>query len=197
MTETPDYETWLRRAVDQHDSFESGAVAEFANRLLSQARRELPGYLSSRVDPEDIVQSVFRSFFQRHQSRPFEFETANDVWRLLSAMTYKKVCNKIRFHHRKLRDVNREGAAEVERVPSQNVSDASASAVTIMMELLQSIVKQIPPQHQEILLLRMNDYTIEEIAEELQISSRTVDRALQRVRTVCAQLNSLTEPDAP
>ena len=65
------------------------------------------------------------------------------------------------------------------------------------MELLQSIVKQIPPQHQEILLLRMNDYTIEEIADELQISSRTVDRALKRVRTVCAQLNSLTEPDEP
>jgi RNA polymerase sigma-70 factor (ECF subfamily) len=191
MTQPHDEAEWLQQVIEQQDSFESAAVAEFANRVLSQAKRELPRYLSSRVDPEDIVQSVFRSFFQRHRSSPFSFETANDVWRLLSAMTYKKVCNKIRHHHRKLRDVNREGTADVAHLPATNGNDASASAVTIMMELLQRIVQQIPPQHQEILMLRMNDCTIEEIAEQLQISSRTVDRALQRVRHICNDIHSL------
>ena len=191
MEERNAHQAWNSSALDQigdlqSDMFESETVSRFANQLISQAKSNLPKYLRSRIDPEDVVQSVFQSFFLRHREKPFDFSTANDVWRLLSAMTYKKVCNKIRFHNRHLRDVRREGGdAEFIAV---NENQATGSAITIMFELFQAILIRIPPKHQEILALRMDEHTIEEIAELVQVSTRTVDRALSNIRRVCEDL---------
>ena len=178
---------WMRQVLQGDTDFESETVTRFANQLISQARTNLPNYLQSRFDAEDVVQSVFQSFFVRHRKKPFDFATANDVWRLLSAMTYRKVCNKIRFHNRHLRDARREGNAEAQHFAASE-NQATGSAITMMFELFQTILNRIPPKHQEILSLRMNEHTIEEIAEIVQVSTRTVDRALGNIRKICDEI---------
>ena len=39
----------------------------FARRLVGLARRRFDRRLAHRVDPEDVVQSAFKSFFVRHR----------------------------------------------------------------------------------------------------------------------------------
>jgi len=188
MDQAADTDSWLKKVVDQSEGYESEAVARFANRLVMQARAELPQYLRSRIDPEDVIQSVFHSFFKKHKQNQFEFSAASDVWKLLSAMTYRKVANKIRFHHRSRRDVGREREIDAKALAAASDQAASGSAITIMIELLQGILERLSPLHQQILLMRMNDHTIEEISAQVHVSSRTVNRALLRVRTICNQL---------
>lgn len=42
-----------------------GIFLRYSERLLKSAERSMSSSLSSRVDPDDIVQSVFRTFFRR------------------------------------------------------------------------------------------------------------------------------------
>ena len=49
-------------------------------------------------------------------------------------------------------------------------------------------MSRIPEKHREILRLRMDEYSIDEISEAVGVSSRTVDRALALVREVATEL---------
>src|SRR5262245_13984719 len=99
---------WFDRVLAADPGFERELVDRYTQRLLALARRRLPDRLRTRVDPEDIVQSVYRSFFQRLNEGRFSFEESADVWRLLAAMTYQKAKRAHRFHRQQCRDVQRE-----------------------------------------------------------------------------------------
>lgn len=178
---------WLENVVHLKNDYEADAVSRFSGRLLAFAKSRMPTQLNGRVDPEDVVQSVFRSFFQRNQSGSFVFEESSDVWRLLAAITYRKVQQTIRHHHRQQRDVTRESVPTDEFSPLVE-SEATASSLTMMEELIDGIIERIPETHRSILTLRLENYSIEEIADKVQVSSRTVERALALIRKTATQL---------
>ena len=61
----------------------------FARRLVGMARGRLDGRLRQKVDPEDVVQSVFRSFFDRSARGEFDFANWEAVWGLLVLLTVR------------------------------------------------------------------------------------------------------------
>lgn len=189
MSQTQD-SIWLERVTQQRDGYEVEAVQRFADRLIRLAQSRLPTRLQQRVDPEDIVQSVFRSFFTRNTDGCFEFHEIPDVWKLLSAITFRKVQKSIRYHQRQQRDIQREVPVS-ESAPITG-DDATASALVVMMDLLDCILERIPTKHREILQLRMENYSIDEIAERAGVSTRTVNRAIELVRQVAT--NIIEEP---
>ena len=46
---------------------------QYARRLVGLARRRLTHDVQAKMDPEDVLQSVFRTFFVRHGAGEFEF----------------------------------------------------------------------------------------------------------------------------
>lgn len=178
---------WLDCVVRLQDGYEAEAVERFAGRLISLAKSRMPDRLRRRIDPEDIVQSAFRSFFNRHNDGRFEFREAADVWRLLAAITYRKIQRTIRFHHQQQRDVSRDLPNADDSPPAPDVAP-TASSVVVMMELLDGIVDQLPETHREILQLRLENFSIDEIAERVSVSSRTVNRALAVVRQIATEM---------
>ena len=183
---------WFNDVVQQHVGYDELTVNRFGDRLIRLAKSRLPDRLQRRIDPEDIVQSVFRSFFARHEAGQFEFSEAPDVWRLLAAITYAKIQKTIRFHARQQRDIGRESYSDDCVRPTYDVSP-NASAVIMMMELLDQILEELPETHREIVRLRMESFTISEIAERMKISTRTVLRALKLVREVAIEHCTQTE----
>jgi RNA polymerase sigma-70 factor, ECF subfamily len=181
--------SWLTRIVDLTPGYECEAVGEFSCRLLRLAHTRMPDRLRRRVDPEDIVQSVFLSFFRRHTDGQFDFQSANDVWRLLAAMTYRKLANSIKHHGRQQRDVGRETAADLTDATAR-ISNAEADPqhVAVMFETLEEILNQLPEERREILLLRLEEFSTEEIAAQLEISVRTVNRIISRTRDIAEQI---------
>src|SRR6266852_3707821 len=52
----------------------------FASRLIGLARRQLDRRIRQKVDAEDVVQSVFKSFFLRHANGKFELSNWDNLW---------------------------------------------------------------------------------------------------------------------
>ncbi len=66
----------------------------YARRLIGLARSRLSENVRAKTDPEDVVQSVFRSFFTRQADGQFELATWNDLWSLLATITLRKCGHK-------------------------------------------------------------------------------------------------------
>ena len=78
--------TWtsltLLEKVREGDGAASEALfARYVERLTSLARSRLSSRLKRRTDPEDIVQSVYRSFFSAVRAGRFTLSRGGDLWR--------------------------------------------------------------------------------------------------------------------
>ena len=58
-----------------------------------------------RVEPEDVAQSVYRSFFRKAEDDRYVLEKSGDLWKLLAAITVSKVRGQVEFHTAKKRGV--------------------------------------------------------------------------------------------
>lgn len=65
---------------------ETEFVHRFAARLALVAERNLTPYLRHKVEPEDITQSMFRTFFRRQRLGELEIRNWNGVWGVAGAV---------------------------------------------------------------------------------------------------------------
>ncbi len=82
----------------------------FVRRLIALARSQLDSWIRSRVEPEDVVQSVFRSFFTRFESAQFQVDGWDSLWTVLALITVRKCRNRMEFWHAAKRDLQREAS---------------------------------------------------------------------------------------
>ena len=159
----------------------------YMNRLLALAQTRISRKLQLRVDAEDVVQSVYHSFYRRAREGQFELKRSGDLWRLLAAITVNKVCHQARFHGQKKRSTNREQSlANDGDVVSQNVDlftyePDTEDAVAILDEL-SYVMNDLSELQCKMLELRLQDHDLEEIAESVGRSQRTVRRTFDEVR---------------
>jgi len=95
-------------------------VNRYMNELLALVRRRLHGRLRGVMDPEDVAQSVWGSFFET----TFELNDRNALLALLADMAIKKTCDAARRQTAAKRDIWRErqmesSAADFERADPQ------------------------------------------------------------------------------
>ena len=83
-------------------------VDQYLDRLVAVARRRISQRLASRVDPEDVVQSVFRTFFLRAKDGQFKIKDQDDLCKLLMRITVHKVLKQVEYHTAGKRDANLE-----------------------------------------------------------------------------------------
>lgn len=96
------------RAGDEQAAAE--LFGRYAHRLIALAQVRLSKKLARRVDPEDIVQSVCRSFLLRARDGQYSLDESGDLWRLLCKITINKVCRQARHHGAAKRDVDAEAS---------------------------------------------------------------------------------------
>jgi|GEM_PF-488007 len=109
MTPTEDDD---RTLVDRYKAGSDTAAAElfdkYCERLLHMARRRIGQRLNSRLDPEDVLQSAFRTFFVRVKKDEFTFNNEDDLFKLLVRITVHKTLRQIAFHRAAKRNPNLE-----------------------------------------------------------------------------------------
>ena len=69
----------------------------FAQRLAGLARIRLGERLRRKMDPEEVVQSAYKSFFIRFAEGQFELKTWDSLWALLTVLTVRKCGHRIEF----------------------------------------------------------------------------------------------------
>ncbi len=96
----------LERFRAGDDASADALFARYFERLTALARSRLAPRLARRSDPEDIVMSVYRSFFIDARAGRFTLNRGGDLWRLLAAMTKHKLLRTARYHRAERRSVD-------------------------------------------------------------------------------------------
>src|SRR3954470_20415342 len=91
---------------EERQSFE-----RFTRRLIGLARAHLDGRLRHKIDPEDVVQSAYKSFFLRYGEGALATEGWDGLWGLLTLITLRKCADRVRYHRAGRRDLAREVSA--------------------------------------------------------------------------------------
>jgi len=154
---------------------------KYSQRLEQIATKHIQAALKRRFDGEDVVQSVFRTFFRRHKEEKLRIEHSGQLWRLLVRITVCKTRSRARQHTAGRRDVRADKAigAEMEllaRAPSPE--DAIA-----FWEEVDAVLEGLPTRAGEILAKRFEGETKSDIAKQLNLSRQTIHRLLKLVET--------------
>jgi RNA polymerase sigma factor (sigma-70 family) len=181
--------TWLLarwREGDQEAARE--LFYRYSERLIALVRTRLSDKVASRLDPEDVVQSVYRSFFSNARDNRYVLERSGDLWRLLVAMAMRKLVSQVRHQNAERRSVKREqpqpdGSDEFgpfAEVLGREPSPADASAV---LDELEQLMRGLDPVARRILEMRLQGYRTQEIAVEVRRSDRMVRLTMEDVRS--------------
>jgi RNA polymerase sigma-70 factor (ECF subfamily) len=172
-------------------------VDGYVDRLQALARRHLHQRVMARVDPEDIVQSAFRTFFARAKAGQFVFSEQDDLCKLLVRITLNKTLRQVAFHKAAKRDPCQEAPRDehhTDRIASLLGAEPSPEAQVAFLDQLEHFLGQLEPQQRQIVELRMEGFSNEEICQTLGIHDRKIRRVIEKVR-VLARLEGLTPPD--
>jgi RNA polymerase sigma-70 factor (ECF subfamily) len=186
----------LKRTLDERAARE--LYDRYVDRLIGLARRRISQRLASRVDPEDIVQSVFRTFFGRLKAGQFHINDQDDLCKLLMRITVHKTLRQIAFHKAGKRDPSHETGQEdeaQERLLELLDRDPSPEAEVAFLDQLEHFMNGLGTQERQILELRLQGYSNEEIAEKLDIYDRKIRRVVERIRGK-AEREGLTPDEA-
>ena len=158
----------------------------YADRLVALARRRLGQRMARRVDAEDVVQSVFRTFFVRAKEGQFTIRADDDLCKLLFRLTMIKTIRQVRHHKAAKRalgqevEPNPDAPAEVQPIDRE----PDPQAVNAFLDQLEHCLRQLRPQEREILEMRMQGFGTAEIAKKLGTYERKVFRMLERIRSL-------------
>jgi RNA polymerase sigma-70 factor, ECF subfamily len=151
----------------------------YAPRLKALAKRSCGPELAQRLDPEDIVQSVFRSFFHAAKRGFYEAPTSEELWKILVVITLNKMRTQRAFHRAAKRDVRlTPGDSEY---ALQAMPDGKVDHVLLQLAV-QEALEGLPPLAQQTANLRLEGFEVAQIAEKLGRSKRSVERILQGLR---------------
>jgi RNA polymerase sigma-70 factor (ECF subfamily) len=162
----------------------------YVDRLINLARQRISQRLASRVDPEDVVQSVFRTFFHRVREGQFHFEEPDDLCKLLARITVHKTFRQVAFHRAAKRDMNQEAG---QGDPNQDYlvtlldRGPTPEAANEFLDHLEHFLARLRPEDRQIIELRMQGYKDVEIAQKLNISDRKIRRLMERIRGLAQQ----------
>jgi RNA polymerase sigma factor (sigma-70 family) len=184
----------LKQLCLQDEAAEQAFFDRYVARLRALAQKRLSPRLLSKFDPDDIVQSVFFSFFAGVRAGKYA-EFRDSVWCLLATMTVRKCIDKHKLYATSRRNVDQEVSGEPAAPGAPAAWDTfnrepTPEEVAMAGEFLERFEKdltKLPPQYAQVFRLTMEGANREEIAEELGLSTRTVDRAKQAVWALLEQ----------
>ncbi len=164
----------------------------YFSELLILARNHLSARIRSREDEEDVLQSMYKSFCARHRRGDFDLANRDELWNLLVQITLRKARNTAKRHLREKRDVRREqaetGQDELEQpagtlldqIDSDGPTPAEAALLNEALERRFELLHD--PGLRQIALWKLEGYTNQEIARQLNCALRTVQRKLERIQ---------------
>lgn len=166
----------------------------YFDRLVRSIRGRLYGQNRAVSDEEDIVLSVFDSFYIAAEKGRFpDLSDRDDLWRLLLRMSARKVVDKRRHAQRQRRGGNvqihsLDKAARDENVIEAIGNEPSPEMVLMMEESVEQFFSQLGVgQLRDLAGAKLEGYSNAELAKRFGCSERTIERRLHLIREKCQQ----------
>lgn len=156
--------------------------SRYADRLLALAAAKTGDDLKTRFDADDVVQSVFRTFFRRVANGSYDVPDGDELWGLLLTVTLNKTRNLAAYHRKLKRDVR--ATSEMGDTLLPNEWRRLPNSEELLEQTIREFTESLDRDHRRVVELRVAGYEIADIAATLGKSKRTVERMLQRIRAV-------------
>jgi RNA polymerase sigma-70 factor (ECF subfamily) len=188
MPPEPSFDALMARLQAGEEDAATQLFRRFSGRLLALARSRLDPLLRQQTDPEDVMQSVFKSFFLRQAEGQWDLGGWDSLWSLLTVLTVRKCGRRAGYHRAARRDVRREVSprpAEDDSAPAWECLDREPTPgeAAVLAETLRELLAQMDLRDRQIVTLRLQGYATAEVAAEAGCTQRTVQRVLERLRT--------------
>jgi RNA polymerase sigma-70 factor (ECF subfamily) len=183
----------LRRFRSGEQDAATTLYRRYARRLHALATRQTGTDLAARFDPEDVVQSVFRTFFRRAAAGFYQVPAGDELWGLLLVLALHKVRDLAVFHRAKKRDVAKTWQVDESDEENQRLSVDDRVAFQSLKLVIEEVIRDLPAPNRKIIELRIEGHEVAEIAGETERSKRTVERTLQIFREKLRQLIELED----
>src|SRR5215467_15633241 len=89
---------FLARLHGGDDAAAQELFGRFTHQLIALALRHIDAGLRHKVDPEDVVQSVYKSFFFRYGAGNQGVVNWNSLWGLLSLIAVRNCAERAAYH---------------------------------------------------------------------------------------------------
>jgi RNA polymerase sigma-70 factor (ECF subfamily) len=158
----------------------------YAKRLKNVAMARRAMAIRSRIDAEDIVQSVFLQFFQGTSKNYYDVPSSEELWPLLLVIASNLLRAEGVRHRAAKRDVGKTfGIDDDLKMPDDQGRHESLVALNLIVD---DAIDRLDTPLREIVRLRLDGFEVAEIAVRVGRSKRTVERLLQKCRTELAKL---------
>lgn len=196
MSPLDSFTSLMNRLKAGEDGAARVVFERFANRLIGLARKSLDGRLLQKVDPEDVVQSAYKSFFLGQRDGGWEFGGWDGLWGMLTLITLRKCANRAEYYSAEKRDVRRElppatdsvgGAVDAFALDREPQPEEAALLVETVQSLFQSLTD---PDERAILEMSLQGFTATEICDQTGRAERSVRRLRERTRKRLERMQS-------
>jgi RNA polymerase sigma factor (sigma-70 family) len=193
MDELPAFDDAMARLKAGDQQAARQIFEQFVGRLVGLAASRLGGKFRRKVDPEDVAQSVFHSFFARQKADQYELANWDGLWGLLAAITIHKCGHKIEHFRAACRDVAAEQSSPLLTEQSRAgwvaiAGDPTPAQVAIFDETIVGLLRDMGERERHILLLGLQGWSTAEIGEQVRCSERTARRVLSDARSRLEQV---------
>src|SRR5947208_1454870 len=103
--------------------------------------------LATRLDPEDIVQSVFRTFFRRAAQGHYDVPAGEEIWKLLLVIALNKIRAVGAYHRAAKRDVRQTAGGETFDVAIESESGRDETSLTVLKMVIDEVLAGLPEAH--------------------------------------------------
>jgi RNA polymerase sigma-70 factor (ECF subfamily) len=178
----------LRRVRLGSEDAATQLYLRYAQRLRGLVRAQSSPDLARRVDAEEIVQSIFGSFFRGASSGYYDVPVGEELWKLFLVIALNKIRAKGAFHRAAKRDVRRTTEKGESEEWAELPEEQDSAALAFLRITVKEAMERLPPNHRQVVTLRIEGHEVADIARQTGRSMRTVERLLQEARKQLAHL---------
>ena len=187
-TAEPDDPCLVRQARSGDQDAATQLYFRYHNRLTGLVRKRCSPELARCAGVEDIVQSVFATFFRRIGEGCYDVADGDSVWKVLLVVALNRVRSEATYYYAARRDAHRTmtGPTAQEFLKSK-ASDRDVTRAHFKM-VLQDTLDPLPCSDRQLVRLRIDGFTVAEVARMTGRSTRTVERIIHDTRVALSEL---------
>jgi RNA polymerase sigma factor (sigma-70 family) len=180
-------ETFVSPATVAAAADQTAAFEHFSRRLIGLARIHLDARLQNKVDPEDVVQSAYKSLFLRYGAGALAAEGWEGLWGLLTLITIRKCADRARYYEADRRNFHREaepsGSARSIALWQQAAGrEPTPDEAIVLAETVEELLARLDGDERTIVELSLQGFSTQEISEQTGRAERSVRRLREHAR---------------
>jgi RNA polymerase sigma factor (sigma-70 family) len=195
MTSPSSVTTWLQRLRSGDTAAAQPLWERYYTDLVHLAHDHLAARVRRTTSPEDVALGAFASFCRGAAEGRFpQLADRHDLWRLLFTITLRDAADQARREGRQRRGGGQQiDVADLLDLPDADLDDLAGDVpdpawAAAVADELQSLLARLPGDDlRHVMELRLEGYTLPEIAKRLGCSLRGVERKWTLIRRFCLE----------